>query len=261
MKTIRYDKKEDISNMLYSKIPPQARDLEEAVLGAILIESSCLPSVANILNANSFYVETHATIWNAIISLAQKSEPIDLLTVAERLKFQGKLEEVGGSYYLSELTNKVASSSNVVYHARIVIQKFIQRELIRICNDIIRDAYEDSTDVFDLLDNTDIELSKIKTQIGTSSIKSVLDVINLIKKDIVNPPEVPLFVPTTLGIKYNYGTVNCIGAKPGTGKTAFMIQSTVGSIFQNITVGIISLELKERLLVPKTSLLLGSIFL
>lgn len=236
---------------LYSKIPPQARDLEEAVLGAILIESSCLPSVANILNANSFYVETHATIWNAIISLAQKSEPIDLLTVAERLKFQGKLEEVGGSYYLSELTNKVASSSNVVYHARIVIQKFIQRELIRICNDIIRDAYEDSTDVFDLLDNTDIELSKIKTQIGTSSIKSVLDVINLIKKDIVNPPEVPLFVPTTLGIKYNYGTVNCIGAKPGTGKTAFMIQSTVGSIFQNITVGIISLELKERLLVPK----------
>lgn len=245
------NKTEDVSSLLYGKIPPQNRELEEAVLGAILIEKDAISYVSNILMPESFYVDAHSTIFRSIQSLLGKSQPIDLLTVTEDLRKSAKLEEVGGAYYLSELTNKVASSANVEYHARIIIQKFIQRELIRICNGIIHDSYEDTIDVFDLLDNTDIALSKIKTQISASSIKTVLDVINNIKKDIINPPPVPLYVPTTLGIKYNYGTVNAIGAKPGTGKTAFMIQSAVESIKRGIIVGILSLELKERLLTPK----------
>jgi len=242
---------EDISNMLYGKIPPQSRDLEEAVLGAILIESSCLPSIINILKPEVFYVDAHSTIWKAIVSLNAQSQPIDLLTVTERLRFHSELDKTGGAYYLSELTNKVGSSANVEYHCRILMQKFIQRDLIRISNEIIREAYEDTTDVFDLLDNAEIAISKINSSINSASIKSALDITNQIKKDIINPPPVPLFVNTTLGIKYNYGTVNGIGAKPGTGKTAFMIQSAVGSVKDNLNVGIISLELKERLLVPK----------
>lgn len=131
------NKTEDISNLLYGKIPPQARELEEAVLGAILIEKDAISYVSDILKPESFYVDAHSTIFRSIQSLFGKSQPIDLLTVTEDLRKSAKLEEVGGAYYLSELTNKVASSANVEYHARIIIQKFIQRELIRISNDII----------------------------------------------------------------------------------------------------------------------------
>ncbi|MFM2283715.1 MAG: hypothetical protein RL222_1219, partial [Bacteroidota bacterium] len=154
-------KSEDISSMLYGKIPPQARELEEAVLGAILIEKDAIIEASDILKPESFYVDAHATIYKAIQALYGKSQPIDLLTVTEELRRNGRLEEVGGAYYLSELTNKIASSANIEFHARIIVQKFIQRELIRISNDIIKDAYEDTTDVLDLLDTAEKRIYEI----------------------------------------------------------------------------------------------------
>lgn len=238
-------------DLLYSKIPPQSREAEELVLGALLIEKDAIIQVSSFLFPEMLYVDTHAEIYKVILKLHSNSTVIDLLSVTEQLRKESKLEECGGAYFLSQLTNKIASSANIEYHARIIVQKFIQRDLIRISNDIIRDAYEDTTDVFDLLDNAELSLMKINNSINSSNIITAQNIVGTIKKEIVSPPEQPLYVMTTLGIKYNYGTVSAIGAKPATGKTALMIQSNIETAIHGINSGIFSLELKNRLLTPK----------
>ena len=147
--------------MVYGKVPPQAKDLEEAVLGAIMLEKNAFDTVVEILKPECFYVEAHQRIFSAMQSLAQKSLPIDMLTVVEELEVKEELEMVGGPYYVTKLTNAVVSSANIEAHSRIILQKFIQRELIRISGEIIGDAYEDSTDVFDLLDDAESKLFEI----------------------------------------------------------------------------------------------------
>ncbi|GAA4311081.1 replicative DNA helicase [Mucilaginibacter gynuensis] len=143
------------------KLPPQAIDLEEAVLGALMLEKDALSTVIDILQPDVFYKENHKKIFNAIRLLFEKTSPVDILTVTAQLRSQGDLEMVGGAYYITELTNRVASAANIEYHARIIIQKFIQRELIRISTEVISNAYEDTTDVFDLLDKAEKNLFDI----------------------------------------------------------------------------------------------------
>src|SRR3990172_7887779 len=120
------------------KLPPQAVDLEEAVLGALMLDKDALTNVIDILQPASFYKEVHTRIFSAIQRLFQRSEPIDILTVTHELKKSGELEIVGGPYYITQLTNRVASAANAEYHARIISQKFIQRELIRISTETIK---------------------------------------------------------------------------------------------------------------------------
>lgn len=145
----------------HGKVPPQAIDLEEAVLGAIMLEKDALTSVIDILKPGVFYKEAHQVIFNAIHKLFSRSEPVDILTVTNELKNSGELELVGGAYYITQLTNRIASAANVEYHVRIITQKYIQRELIRISSDIIKDAFEDTTDVFDLLDKAEQSLFSV----------------------------------------------------------------------------------------------------
>ncbi|MEJ0079593.1 MAG: DnaB-like helicase N-terminal domain-containing protein [Puia sp.] len=147
--------------MMYGKVPPQARELEEAVLGAVMLEKTAFDTVIEILKPECFYTESHQRIYQAMQSLAQKSQPIDMLTVVEELRFREELEMTGGPYYITRLTNAVVSAANIDAHARIILQKFIQRELIRISGEIISDSYEDSTDVFDLLDEAESKLFEI----------------------------------------------------------------------------------------------------
>lgn len=154
----------DLSNYVFGKVQPQATPLEEAVLGALMLDKDALPIVIDIVRAESFYTEAHQAIYKAMLHLFEKSQPIDLLTVTEQIRKQGDLEKIGGPYYLVELTNRVASSANIEYHARIISQKHIQRELIRVSTEVIRDAYEDTTDVFDLLDKAEQGLFKITEQ-------------------------------------------------------------------------------------------------
>jgi replicative DNA helicase len=137
------------------KLPPQARDLEEAVLGALMLEKDALSSVIDVLKPEVFYVEAHQKIFNAIRTLFERTSPVDILTVTAQLRQQGELEMVGGPFYITELTNRVASAANIEYHARIIIQKYIQRELIRISTDTINMAYDDTSDVLDLLDKAE----------------------------------------------------------------------------------------------------------
>jgi replicative DNA helicase len=151
----------DLSSLVYGKVPPQAIPLEEAVLGALMLDKDALPVVLDILNASTFYLDAHQHIYAAMKALFGKSQPIDLLTVTEELKRQGNLEKIGGAYYLVELTNRVASAANIEYHARIIAQKHILRELIKTGTLIVKDAFEDTTDVFDLLDNAEKNLFAI----------------------------------------------------------------------------------------------------
>ena len=153
----------DLSTMVYGKVPPQAKELEEAVLGAVMLEKSAFDTVIEILKPECFYVDAHQRIYRAMQSLANKSQPIDILTVVEEMRFKEELEVVGGPYYITKLTNSVVSSANIEAHARIILQKFIQRELIRISGEIIGDAYEDSTDVFELLDQAERKMFNITT--------------------------------------------------------------------------------------------------
>ena len=143
------------------KLPPQAIDLEEAVLGALMLEKDALSSVIDILKADVFYKDSHQKIFAAIRTLFEKSSPVDILTVTAQLRQLGELEMIGGAYYITELTNRVASAANIEYHSRIIIQKFIQRELIRISTEVIQSAYEDTSDVLDLLDKAEKNLFEI----------------------------------------------------------------------------------------------------
>jgi len=222
----------DMSNMVFGKVPPQSKDLEEAVLGAIMLEKSAFDTVIEILKAECFYVDANQRIYRAMISLAQKSLPIDLLTVVEELKFKEELDLVGGPYYVSKLTNAVVSSANIEAHSRIVLQKFIQRELIRISGEIIGDAYEDSTDVFDLLDEAESKLFEITN----SHLRKNFDDINtvLVKtiqriEDMRNRDEdltgVPSGFPSLDKLTYGWQPTDLIvlAARPSVGKTAFAL--------------------------------------
>src|SRR5690606_35541392 len=139
-------------------IQPQAVDLEEAVLGAMMLEKEAVNVAIDILQAKSFYKESHQKIFEVIHDLFQQSEPIDILTITNELRKRGELEVVGGPYYITQLTNRVASAANIEFHARIISQKYIQRELIRISTEIITDAFDETSDVFSLLDNAESSL-------------------------------------------------------------------------------------------------------
>ena len=143
------------------KLPPQAPELEMAVLGALMLEKDALTSVIDLLKPESFYKDSHQRIYRAIIRLFDKSEPIDQLTVVHELREMGELEACGGPFYVANLTLKVNSAANVEYHARIITETAIKRELIRISSEIQRDAFEDTTDVFKLLDDTESALFEV----------------------------------------------------------------------------------------------------
>lgn len=143
------------------KLPPQATDLEDAVLGALMLEKDALSSVIDILKDEVFYKDNHQKIFAAIRVLFEKGQPIDILTVTTQLRQAGELEMIGGAYYITELTNRVASAANIEFHSRIIIQKYIQRELIRVSTEIVQLAYEDTADVLDLLDMAEKNLFEI----------------------------------------------------------------------------------------------------
>ena len=143
------------------KIPPQAVDLEIAVLGAMMLEKNAVTDTIDILKPESFYDPKHQFIYNAIRELFGSSSPIDLLTVTNKLKQKGELEASGGAAYISQLTSRIASTAHVEFHARVISEKYIKRELIRMSSEVIRDAYDDTNDVFDVLNKAEGELFQI----------------------------------------------------------------------------------------------------
>jgi replicative DNA helicase len=222
----------DLSNYVFGKLQPQALQLEEAVLGALMLEKEGLPVVMDILRPESFYTEAHQAIYRAALKLFERSHPVDLLTVQEELKKSGELEKVGGSYYLVELTNRVGSSANIEYHARIIAQKHIQRELIRVSTKTIKDSYEDTTDVFSLLDDaekglfaiTQNNLSRTYESMGSLSSKLLKQIEELAKKE-----NGLTGVPTgftdidRITSGWQPSDLIIIAARPGMGKTSMVL--------------------------------------
>jgi replicative DNA helicase len=222
----------DLSAMVYGKIPPQAKELEEAVLGAIMLEKSAFDTVVEILKPECFYLEGHQRIYRAMQGLAQKSQPIDILTVVEELRMRQELDYIGGPYYVTKLTNAVVSAANIETHSRIILQKFIQRELIRISGEIIGEAYEDSTDVFDLLDDAESKLFEVTNnhlRKNFDSIDSVL--VKTIQRieDLRHRQDEITGIPSGFAsldrVTYGWQQTDLIilAARPAVGKTAFAL--------------------------------------
>lgn len=253
----------DLSTMVYGKVPPQAKELEEAVLGAIMLEKSAFDAVAEILKPECFYVEAHQHIFQAMQSLQMKSFPIDILTVVEELKTMEKIDLIGGPYYVTRLTNTVVSSANIDAHARIILQKFIQRELIRISGEIIGDAYEDSTDVFDLLDVSETKMFNITNNylkknfvdIGTALTKALerIDELKNKKDDISGVPSGFINLDKiTFG--WQPSDLIILAARPAVGKTAFALNLARNAALHPThpkAVGLFSLEMSAASLVQR----------
>ncbi|MCX6330808.1 MAG: replicative DNA helicase [Bacteroidia bacterium] len=169
----------------FGKVPPQALDMEEAVLGAIMLEKEAVITILDILKPESFYKDSHKKIFKAIYDLSSREFPVDLYTVTEELRAHNELESVGGPVYLTQLTSKVVSAANVDYHARIVAQKYIQRELIRVSTEIQARSFDDSWDVTELLDFSENELF----QIAEGNIKREVSPINMVIKEAIKEIE------------------------------------------------------------------------
>ena len=165
-------------NLSLGKLPPQALDLEESVLGALMLEKDALTNVIDILKPENFYKDANREIYQAIIDLFNNSEPVDLLTVTAQLKKNGKLDIVGGSYYVTQLTTRVNSASNIEYHSRIILEQSIKRQLIEVSGEVQKEAYEDTTDVFDLLDNTEQSLFDISESHIRKNYSQVSGILN-----------------------------------------------------------------------------------
>jgi replicative DNA helicase len=221
------------------KLPPQAVDLERVVLGAMLIDKKGVDEVIDILHKEAFYVEAHQHIFEAIFDLFQETKPIDILTVSNLLKQKNKLEKIGGDYYLIDLSRAVGSSAHIEFHARIILQKFVQRSLIKISTEIIEEAYGDNQDVFDLLDQAEARLYEVTQGNLKRSAESAQDLVIQAKKKIEEISNKEGLSGIASGFErldavtsgWQPSDLIIIAARPGMGKTALTL-----SMARNIAV-------------------------
>jgi len=253
----------------FGKIPPQALELEDAVLGAVMLEKDAILQIIDILKPESFYKEEHQKIFQAIIDLASSNRAIDLLTVTEELRKKKELDEVGGPVYITQLTTKVASAAHIEFHARIVAQKHIQRELIRVSSEIQGRAFDESTDVDDLLDFSESELFNI----AQGNIKKESQKVNvLIKEAIIQIEEASKRADSLIGIPSGFTKLDrltngwqnsdlvIVAARPSMGKTAFVLTMARNMAVEHgrsvaiFSLEMASLQLVNRLIVAETEL-------
>ena len=243
------------------KLPPQAVDLEEAVLGALMLEKEAVNTAIDILQPKSFYKETHQKIFSVIQDLFQGSEPVDILTVTQELKKRGELDLVGGPYYITQLTNRVASAANIEFHARIISQKYIQRELIRISSEIITDAYDETTDVFSLLDKAEASLFSVAEGNIRKSYQSMSD---LIRESIDQIEKAKNQESGVIGVPSGFTSLDrvtsgwqpsdlvIIAARPAMGKTSYVLSlARNAAVDFGMPVAFFSLEMSSVQLVTR----------
>ena len=250
-----------LEQYVFGKVPPQAVELEQAVLGALLVDRDALMQVGDLLKADCFYLESHQHIYRAIIGLFNENSPIDILTVTERLRRDGTLEQAGGGYALTELSHRVASAANIEYHSRIVFEKFIARSVIEISTAAIRDAYEDTTDVFRLLDGMETRLLTTRDgQAGGSRrvseiIHDVLkqaEAADTAKKDggIVGIPSGISELDRETG-GFRDSNLTIIAGRPGMGKSAMLNTIALNAAKAGHPVGVFSLEMSAEEVVQR----------
>jgi replicative DNA helicase len=243
------------------KIPPQALDLEEAVLGALMLEKDALSTVIDVLRPESFYKEAHQRIYAAITFLFANSEPIDLMTVSNQLRKTSEIEIIGGILYLTELTERVSSAANIEYHARIVAEMSIKRQIIGICSEMTKAAFEDTSDAFLLLDGLEQELFTLS---DSNIRKNYMDMSQIMRQALSELDQKKHAKEGLTGIASGFSALDRItsgwqkteliilAARPGMGKTAFVVSAMRNAAvdFQH-PVAIFSLEMSAIQLVNR----------
>ena len=262
-----YDKLTDAP--IVGTVPPQAVELEEAVLGALMLEKDSIISVQEYITPSAFYTEEHRLIFQAIESLSAELKPIDLYTVTERLKSRRELKKVGGAAYLAQLTQKVGSAANVEFHAKIIAQKYVQRELIRSATEIQRRSYDEDQDVTDLIGYAESEIFKVAEGHVKRSVQSAKDVLH---KAMMQIEEASKNTSAFNGVPSGFMAVDrvtlgwqpsdliIIAARPAMGKTAFVLSMARNmAIDHESPVAFFSLEMSSvqlmmRLIIAETGL-------
>jgi replicative DNA helicase len=242
----------DLGALVYGKIPPHSKELEEVILGAIMLDKDAFDIVSEILRPECFYVDAHQRIYKAMQELAAKNSPTDLMTVVEQLRTNGELDLIGGPYYVVKLTNHVVSSASIETHSRIVLQKFLAREMIRVSGEFIERAYSIEEDVFDLLEDYErsvmgLGMSHIKS--GELSIDSVM--LQAVKKIEYWRSLDSSMTGVTSGFKeidlatrgWQGGDLIILAARPSVGKTAFALNLARNAAVSGTSVAMFSLEM------------------
>ena len=250
-------------------VPPQAVELEEAVLGALMLERDSIIAVQEYITSDTFYTEEHRLIYKAIESLSAELKPIDLYTVTERLKVRKELKKVGGAAYLAQLTQKVGSAANVEFHAKIIAQKYVQRELIRSATEIQRRSYDEDQDVTDLIGFAEGEIFKVAEGHVKRSVQNAKDIL---AKALAQIEEASKNSSAFNGVQSGFMALDrvtmgwqpsdliIIAARPSMGKTAFVLSMARNmAVEYQQPVAFFSLEMSAvqlmmRLIVAETGL-------
>ncbi len=244
----------------HAKLPPQALDLEKIILGAMMIDKRGVDEVVDLLTPEVFYMSEHQEIFEAISALFQEGKPIDIYTVAEKLKARGTLKEIGGEYYLITLSNLVPTAAHIEYHARIVLQMYVKRKLIEISGYVAEKSYDETADVFDVLDEAEkklFEVSQGSLKRGTELIDSVVlkvkeQLEQLAKQEGLSgiPTGFPSLDEYTSG--WQKGDMVIMAARPGMGKTAFVLTMARNmAVDHKIPVAIFNLEMTSNQLIKR----------
>ncbi|MDE6680214.1 MAG: replicative DNA helicase, partial [Muribaculaceae bacterium] len=243
------------------KLPPRDTDLEQAVLGALMLEKDAYMNVCDLLTPDSFYDPAHQKIYDAIQTLGLNQRPIDMLTVTEQLRQKGTLAEVGGAVYVTELTANVYSAANIEYHAKIIAQKYLARRLIRFAIDIETKAFDESNDVDDLLQQAEGDLFNISQTQLKRDVTQIDPVLNLALEQIQTAANTTTGLS---GLSTGYADLDrmtsgwqnsdliIIAARPAMGKTAFVLSMAKNmAIDYNIPIAIFTLEMANVQLVKR----------
>ncbi|MEC8457844.1 MAG: replicative DNA helicase [Bacteroidota bacterium] len=249
------------TNLIASgRIPPQAIDLEEAVLGALLIDKNALANIIDILHPDAFYKNQHKNIFKIITILFGNNQPIDILTVATELRKEGLMKISGGEAYLAQLSQKVSSAAHIEYHARIILQKHIQRELVRISSEIIESAFDETTDVLELLDNAEQKLFEV----GQGNLKRNYESAEVLIRQAIDKIENISKQEGLSGIPSGFSELDrvtsgwqpsdliILAARPGMGKTAFVLSMARNmAVDHHKKVAVFSLEMSSIQLITR----------
>jgi len=246
--------------MEHGKVPPNSVELEDAVLGACLLESEVLSEVSAILRPESFYKLEHQKIFSAILALAEKGDPVDILTVTQQLKSKGDLALIGGPYYVSKLTDRIASAANVEHHARIIAQKFIQRELIRVAGDIYAQAFDETTDALELLDRANEDFASIGSDVVGDKVDSNHDLFKEVIADSERAAAGGNVIGTPVGLHeldiktggLQDGHLDILAGRSGMGKTSWAIFEVYRvAVVQKLPTVVFSLEVTAKEIMQK----------
>lgn len=252
-------RRKNIDLSIYGKIPPQARELEQVILGGLMIDVNAVFVGMSRLFSEIFYIDAHQKIFKAIQNLYDKNKKIDILTVTEQLKVNKDLENVGGVYYITTLTNSVVSGANIESHVAIIAEMYLKREAIRLSGELISDAYEDSTDAFDLINQADAGFQKIQEQVLVGMTKDISFYGMKVLEQHANTKSSGI-----LGIKTRLKAIDnvisglvepdliILAARPSQGKTALALSITYNtSVVGNIPCAWFSLEMDGTQLVRR----------